>query len=83
MPNCEGATMAEVLTHGNYEYHPNRAVCVTIVPPYDQPDYAIDPAIETKVIRMMDGLGPNCRVSKFQWLGRVDKVWVVLVSARW
>jgi hypothetical protein len=54
-------------------YHRRRVVCITVVPPYDQPQYAVEDRAEAKVIRLIDGLGPNCRVSKFQWLVATDE----------
>jgi hypothetical protein len=58
----------EQLRHQGAEYYPRRVVCVTVVPPYDKAEYAIDPNVEAKVVRLVTGLGHNCRVSKFQWL---------------
>jgi hypothetical protein len=51
-----------------FEYHRTRVVCVTLVPCYEEKEYKIDAAIETKVDRLVTSLGPNCRVSKFQWM---------------
>jgi hypothetical protein len=66
--------MAETrLHHGGSEYHPRRVVCLTIVPSFQQPDYSIETEVETKVIKLVEGLGPNCRVSKFQWLVATDE----------
>ena len=56
------------LRHGDNDYHPQRVVCVTVLPSYDQADYRLDAAVEAKVVKLLTGLGPNCRVSKFQWL---------------
>jgi hypothetical protein len=50
------------------EYYPRRVVCITVVPSYNQPEYAIDDALEVKLIDLLSGIGPNCQVSKFQWL---------------
>ncbi len=54
--------------HGGSEFHPHRVVCVTVVPSFDQTEYKLDAALEVKVVKLVEGLGPNCRVSKFQWL---------------
>jgi len=61
--------MAEArLHHRGNEFHPRRVVCLTVVPSFAQTEYILDTAIETKVVKLVEGLGPNCRVSKFQWL---------------
>jgi hypothetical protein len=59
---------ARVLDHAGTEYHPRRVVCIIIVPSYDQPTYKIEPTVEAKVAKLVAGLGPSCRVSKFHWL---------------
>jgi hypothetical protein len=48
--------------------YPQRVVCITLVPAYNQPLYTIDKGVEAKVIELLTGLGPYCRVSKHQWL---------------
>jgi len=55
------------------DYHRWRVVCITVVPPYDQADYKLDPVVETKAVRLVTGLGPSCRVTKFQWLVATDE----------
>ena len=55
------------------EYYPRRVVCITVVPSYVQPEYAIDDAVEAKLIDLVSGMGPNCQVSKFQWLVATDE----------
>ncbi len=54
-------------------YHPRRVVCITVVPSYGQPEYAIDAQVEAKVIRLVGGVGPSCRVSRFQWFVATDE----------
>ena len=50
------------------EYHLRRVVCLTAVPSFEQIAYSLGPATEAKVVKFVGGLGPNCRISKFQWL---------------
>lgn len=61
------------IQHRGKEYHPRRVVCITVVPPYNQPLYAIDKGVEAKIIELLHGLGPYCRVSKHQWLVATDE----------
>jgi hypothetical protein len=56
------------LHHGGNDYHRRRVVCLTIVPSFTQAEYHLAPAVEAKVVKLVDGLGSNCRISKFQWL---------------
>jgi hypothetical protein len=62
-----------MLKHNDDAYLPRRIVCVTIVPAYGEAEYKLDPSIETKLITLLAALGPNCRVSKFQWLVATDE----------
>ena len=55
------------------EYHRRRVVCLTVVPSFEQTAYVMAPAVEAKVVKLVEGLGPNCRVSKFQWLVATDE----------
>lgn len=64
---------ATMFGHQGKEYYPRRVVCITLVPSYDQPLYSIDKVVEAKIIEMMQGLGPYCRVSKHQWLVATDE----------
>jgi hypothetical protein len=64
---------ANLLQHHGTSYHLRRVVCITVVPSYDQSQYIVEDHVETKVRRLIEGLGPNCRVSKFQWLIATDE----------
>ncbi|MFN3152182.1 hypothetical protein [Bremerella sp.] len=50
------------------EYHLQRIVCLTIVPSFEQVEYRLAPEVESTIVKQVEELGPNCRVSKFQWL---------------
>jgi hypothetical protein len=63
----------QLVEHRGVNYHPQRVVCVTIVPPYTKSEYEIDKAVEAKVVRLVNGLGENCRVCKFQWFVATDE----------
>ena len=62
-----------LLQHRGASYHSRRVVCITVVPSYEQSQYVVEDHVETKVLRLIEGLGPNCRVSKFQWLIATDE----------
>ncbi len=66
---CDNHTEStSMLKYNGDAYLPRRIVCVTIVPAYGEAEYRLDPSIETKLITLLAGLGPTCRVSKLQWL---------------
>ncbi len=61
------------LQYQDKEYYPRRVVFITVVVSYSQSDYTIDDAIEVKLVDLVRSIGPNCRVSKFQWLVATDE----------
>jgi len=81
LPDAEGKPMDQQRWHyQNAEYHRNRVVCLTVIPPYAQAEYALDPAVEAKVVKLLDSVGQNCRVSKFQWLIATDEACGAIVQ---
>jgi len=56
------------LQYQSREYYPRRVVFITVVPSYNQQAYAIGDAIVAKLVDLVSGIGPNCQVSKFQWI---------------
>jgi len=65
--------MTTRLQYGENTYEARRIICLTVILPYDQGEYDLDETIDAKVVKLIDGIGKNCRVSKFQWLVSTDE----------
>lgn len=63
----------QIIQHQDKDYHLQRVVCVTVVPPYNQALYLIDKGVEAQIIELLHGLGPYCRITKHQWMVATDE----------